>query len=67
MSRLFLDQFGGRWRANSRKDLARQIPGRISIMYRDKPDGTTVRCGYVVGSGAGQLWLTEYAPVERPV
>jgi len=36
--------------------------GRISEMYRDKPDGRTVHCGYVVG----RRWFTVYRPVEKP-
>jgi hypothetical protein len=61
MRRLFVDQYGNRFYARTRKELKAQIPGRVSIMYIDKMDGRVVRCGYVIG----QHWLTEYAPVER--
>jgi hypothetical protein len=61
--RLFLDQYGQRWYANTVRDLRRQIPGKVSIMYLDKRDGSVIRCGYVVG----KLWLAEYAPVEKVV
>jgi hypothetical protein len=57
---LWLDQYGNRFWAAGRKELQEQIPGKVSIMYRDKPDGRVVRCGYVIG----QHWLTEFAPVE---
>lgn len=60
---LFIDQFGNRFFAKTRKHLSTQIRGKVSIMYMDKADGRTVRIGYVIGNH----WLTEYAPVERTV
>ncbi len=60
-NRLFVDQYGNRFYAATRKELKAQIPGRIGIMYADKKDGRTVRIGYVIG----QHWLREYAPVEK--
>lgn len=59
---LFIDQYGGKHWASSRKDLRRQLPGRISKMYRDKKDGSIVHIGYVIGP----LWLTAYQHVEVP-
>ena len=59
---LFVSQWGDRFYAASRKELKEQVPGKVSIMYRDKKDGSSVRCGYVIGN----LWLTQYEPVERP-
>lgn len=39
--------------------------GSFRTMYRDRPDGTTARVGYV----AGGLWLTGFRAerIERPV
>jgi hypothetical protein len=31
-------------------------------MYRDKKDGSVVRCGYVIG----RRWFSRFAPVEVP-
>lgn len=60
---LWIDQWGNRYWAASRKDLVAQVGGgRVSLMYADKLDGSTVRTGYVIG----QHWLSEFAPVERP-
>ena len=60
--RLFLDQYRTLWQARTVRELREKIGGgRVSIMYRDKTDGRTVRCGYVIG----QLWLSEVAPVEK--
>lgn len=58
---LFLDQYGHRYWARTVKDLKQNVgPGKVSLMYRDKKDGRTVRVGYVIG----QYWLTAYQPVE---
>lgn len=57
---LYLDQYGNRWHARTVADLRRQIGGRASKMFRDKADGSTVHCGYVVGGH----WCTAYAPLE---
>lgn len=63
--RLFIDQYGNHFTAKTVKELKSKhgIPGKVSKMYIDKADGTTVQTGYVIGSH----WLTEYAPVEKPV
>lgn len=61
-ARLFLDQYGNHVWARSVKDLREQAGGRVSKMYQDRRDGTSVHVGYVVGA----RWFTEYAPVERP-
>lgn len=59
---LWIDQWGNRFWARSRKKLVAAVGGgAVSIMYCDKLDGRTVRTGYVVG----RHWLTEFAPVER--
>jgi hypothetical protein len=60
---LYLDQYGNAFWARTLKELKEQIPGRVSIMYCDKKDGSTVRQGYVIG----QHWLQAYQPVELPV
>lgn len=58
---LYLDQYGNRWFARTVRDLVRQIGGgRVSIMYADKPDGRTVRTGYVIG----QYWCSAFQPLE---
>ncbi len=60
--RLFVDQYGGVFFVRTVKELRHRLGGRVSIMYRDKKDGTTVRTGYVIG----RHWLGEYTRVERP-
>lgn len=58
---LYLDQYGQRYYARTLKELREQIGGRVSKMYKDKKDGSTVFVGYVIG----QSWLTAYTPVEK--
>lgn len=59
---LYLDQYGNRFPAMTIKELSEKVGGgRISKMYRDKKNGRTVHCGYVIG----QHWLTAYRPVEK--
>lgn len=64
---LYLDQYGYKYFARTRKELVKEVSPygspRVSIMYQDKKDGTTVRVGYVIG----HHWLTAYMPVERPI
>ena len=60
--KLYLDQYGNRFYANTRKELKAQIPGRIGLMYRDR-GAQVIRVGYVIG----QHWLTEYVANEREV
>ena len=62
---LYIDQYGNRFYARTRKALREQIGmggSRVSLMYRDKKDGRVVRIGYVIG----EHWLNAYAPVELP-
>lgn len=62
---LYIDQYGYKYWAKTVKELRSQINNggsKVSIMYCDKKDGTTVRVGYVIG----QHWLTAYQPVELP-
>lgn len=59
---LYVDQYGNKYFARTIKELRKQVGGHVSKMYRDKKDGSTVHVGYVVG----KLWLTAYAPIERP-
>lgn len=64
--RLFIDQYGNKFFAQTVKELRGQIGmggSRVSRMYQDKKDGSTKAVGYVIG----QHWLTEYAPVEVEV
>lgn len=59
--RLFIDQYGNKWRAGTVKQLREKIGGgHVSIMYQDTKSAGTVRAGYVIG----QYWLTEYRPAE---
>lgn len=63
---LYIDQYGNKFFASTVKELRSQIGNggsRVGKMYRDKKDGTTIHCGYVIGPH----WLTMYAPVEREV
>lgn len=63
-ARLFIDQYGERFFACTVKDLRDQVGGgRCQRMFRDKASGPPVHVGYVIG----HHWLTEYAPVERPM
>lgn len=60
---LYVDQYGNRFAASTVKELREQIGmggSRVSKMYRDKKDGRTVHCGYVIGAH----WLTAYRPLE---
>lgn len=58
---LYLDQYGNKWWAHTRKELVAKIGGgRVSKMYVDKLDGRTVQTGYVVGPH----WCTAYQPLE---
>jgi hypothetical protein len=65
MYTLYIDQWGGRYYASTVKELRQQIGMggcRVSKLYRDKRDGRTVHCGYIIG----HCWLTAYQPVELP-
>lgn len=58
---LYLDQYGNRWLARTVRDLRDQIGGgRVSRMFRDKADGSSVHVGYVVGAH----WCDAFQPVE---
>ena len=58
---LFIDQYGGKWFANTVKDLQQQIGGKVSKMYVDSASTDDVyHTGYVVG----QLWLDAFVPVR---
>lgn len=62
-AKLYIDQWGNRFWAATRRALVDQLGGgRVSIMYQDKRDGSTVLCGYVIG----RHWLTAYVPFEVP-
>jgi hypothetical protein len=59
---LYVDQYGGRHYARTVRQLRESCGGgRVSRMYRDKADGRTVHCGYVVG----RLWCTAFRPFEQ--
>lgn len=60
---LYIDQYGNKFTARTLAELREQIPGKVEKMYKDKVDGKTVHCGYIVG----QHWLTAYQPVEIEV
>jgi hypothetical protein len=57
---LYIDQYGQRFQASTLRELREQIPGRVSKMYQDKRNGSTVHVGYVIGSH----WLTAFRRVE---
>ena len=60
---LYQDQYGRCIMAATRKELRDYAGwGRVSIMYQDKLDGTTVNVGYAVGDA----WFIRYAPAELP-
>jgi hypothetical protein len=48
----------------TRKELLKRLGYRkADKIYRDKKDGTTVHCGYVIG----RLWIDLYTLEERAV
>ena len=58
---LYVDQWGNRWTAKTVKDLKQQVgPGKVSRMYQDKTDGSTVHVGYVIGPH----WCHAFVPYE---
>lgn len=66
MRKLYVDQYGNKFYADTVKALRAQIGmggSRVSRMYQDKKDGRTVCVGYVIGGH----WLTAYAPIERRI
>jgi hypothetical protein len=61
--KLYIDQYGNRFYANTLKELRAQIGNggsKVSRMYQDAKDGKTYVVGYVIG----QHWLTAYEPVK---
>jgi hypothetical protein len=63
-TRLWKDQFGGRYFAKTVKELRAQIGMggcRVSKMYCEMKDGSTYHTGYVIG----QHWLTGYTPMRN--
>ena len=66
--KMYLNQYGSKYFARTRKELIAKVcpytkSPKVSIMYCDKKDGTTVRVGYIISDH----WLTEYLPSERAV
>lgn len=64
--KLYLDQYGNRFYAETLKELRKQIGGggsRVSLMYVDKKNGDVMTTGYVIGGH----WLTAYQPLEKKV
>jgi len=64
----YVDQHNKAWFATSVAELRGKVScalgcraAKIGKMYRGKKDGSTVVCGYVIGS----LWLYAFAPLER--
>lgn len=60
---LWLDQYGNRFPSKSIRQLRKQIANgssRVSKMYQDRADGSSVRTGVVIGNH----WLTPYIPME---
>jgi len=62
--KLYVDQWGNHFYADTVKELKEEVgAGKVRIMYRDKKDGSTVRCGYIIG----QHWLEAYMPFEQKI
>ena len=62
--RMFQDQYGNTFHARTVAELREEVGGgHVQRMFRDKASGPPVHVGYVIG----RHWLTEYAPVERPM
>lgn len=62
---LYLDQYGNPFWARTVQALREQIANGGSTVhkqYADKRNGSTIHNGYVIGP----LWLTAYAPIEKP-
>ena len=62
--RLFLDQYGNRFYANTVKELRSKIGmggSKVHKMYFASKDGTNKHVGYVIG----EHWLTMYAPIYK--
>ena len=58
---IFVDQHGDLVWARTVKELREKVGGgHVSTMYRDKKDGSVVRCGYVIG----RRWFSRFAPVK---
>ena len=60
---LYVDQYGNRFYATTRKELQEQIGmghSRVAKMYRDTSKGVSKHIGYVIGGH----WLRAYAPIE---
>lgn len=65
---MYMDQYGYKYFAQTRKELIQAVcpytkSPKVSIIYKDKKDGSTVRCGYVIS----HHWLSAYTPVETPI
>jgi hypothetical protein len=64
---MYIDQYKYTYYASSRKELIKAVSPygspKVSIMYQDKKDGSSVRVGYIIGDH----WLTEYKRVERAI
>jgi hypothetical protein len=64
-----IDQYGGMYHdlgEYPRKELMNRLFRKnAQKMYRDKKDGSSLHCGYVVG----QYWITLYEvePIERKI
>lgn len=62
---MYCDQYGYKYYAKTLKELKQAVcpytsHPRVAIMYKDKKDGSVVRCGYVVS----HHWLTAFKPYE---
>jgi hypothetical protein len=64
--KLYVDQYGTRFYAETVRELRKQISmggSRVSKMYRDTKEGGCVHVGYVIGGH----WLTCYVPMRNKV
>jgi hypothetical protein len=64
---MYIDQYKNTYYASSREELIKAVSPygnpKVSIMYQDKKDGSSVRVGYIIGGH----WLTEFKRVERSI
>ena len=63
--RLYVDQYGHAIGASTVAELAQHLgyhPHSVRTMFVDKKDGSTVKCGVIVG----RHWLARYKPDEKP-
>lgn len=61
--KVFINQYGQVYYAETLKELRTKIPGHLSKMYCDDKDGKSFHVGYVIG----HEWFTMYKSVIKEV